>query len=65
MKVHYEWKISVQFINYSVCLMKMLLLSKNDSMECRSVKKNAFFIDESHVLSNIVGLVGIGLQAPL
>lgn len=65
MKGHYEWEISVQFVNYSVCLMKMLLLSKNDSMECRSVKKNAFFIDESHVLSNIVGLVGIGLQAPL
>lgn len=65
MKGHNEWEISVQFINYSVCLMKMLLLSKNDSMECRSVKKNAFFIDESHVLSNIVGLVGIGLQAPL
>lgn len=65
MKGHYEWEISMQFINYSVCLMKMLLLSKNDSMECRSVKKNAFFIDESHVLSNIVGLVGIGLQAPL
>lgn len=62
MKGHYEWEISVKFINYSVCLMKMLLLSKNDSMECRSVKKNAFFIDESHVLSNIVG---IGLQAPL
>lgn len=65
MKGHYEWEISVKFINYSVCLMKMLLLSKNDSMECRSVKKNAFFIDESPVLSNIVGLVGIGLQAPL
>lgn len=43
----------------------MLLLSKNNSIECRSVKKNAFFIDESHVLSNIVGLVGIGLQVPL
>lgn len=65
MKGHYEWKISVRFINYSVCLIKMLLLSKNDSIECRSVKKNAFFIDESHVLSNIVDFVGIGLQAPL
>lgn len=43
----------------------MLLLSKNNSIECRSVKKNAFFIDESNVLSNIVGLVGIGLQVPL
>lgn len=43
----------------------MLLLSKNNSIECRSVKKSAFFIDESHVLSNIVVLVGIGLQVPL